>query len=72
MSAPEEATVVPLTVGRPPHATSAARRETILQLNDEGMSGVAIARQIGVTPAAVSYHLKKARLAAENVLAQAG
>jgi predicted transcriptional regulator len=71
-----EDTTQPTTLnrGRPPHASSAERRETILALNKEGLTGVAIARQIGVTPAAVSYHLKKARgcAVAETPLAKAG
>ena len=50
-----------MSVGRPPHASSAERRETILTLHKEGMTGVAIARQVGVTPAAVCYHIQKAR-----------
>ena len=70
----EETQPTTLNRGRPPHASSAERRETILALNKEGLTGVAIARQIGVTPAAVSYHLKKARDCAnlEIPLAQAG
>lgn len=55
--------------GRPPHATSAGRRETILELHAQGMSGVAIARELGVTPAAVCYHLQKARRETPEVLA---
>lgn len=50
-----------LPVGRPAHSSSGPRREAILALKQQGRSGVAIARELGITPAAVSYHLKKAR-----------
>ena len=50
-----------MPVGRPTHASSGPRREAILELKARGLSGVAIARELGVTPAAVSYHLKRAR-----------
>lgn len=50
-----------LSRGRPTHASSGPRRDAILALKAKGRSGVEIARELGVTPAAVSYHLKKAR-----------
>lgn len=50
-----------LSRGRPPHATSEARKARIFELNAEGKTGVEIARELGITPAAVCYHLQKAR-----------
>ena len=50
-----------LSVGRPSHESSGPRREQILAMHAEGRSGVAIARELGITPGAVSYHIKKAR-----------
>ena len=55
----EQAT--PMHRGRPTHESSGPRREAILRMKAEGQTGVAIARELGITPAAVTYHVKKAR-----------
>jgi hypothetical protein len=47
------------TRGRPLKAVTASRLEQIIELHDKGMTQKQIADEIGVTPAAVYYHLKK-------------
>lgn len=46
-------------LGRPPAAEAGNRRQEIAKLREEGMTQKQIAEQLGITPAAVYYHLKR-------------